>query len=367
MNPNSTDPTNTPPTDESAPQTTPPAEVPATSPDATPAPDATTETPVAPAAPTTPSPFGSPVSTETPTIETPTNLGAAPTPAPTEAPAQSPFGAAPVGSPTPGAQGPKNKKLPLIIGIVAGAIVLIAVAVVLFLMFTTVSKQDYRDAAVKFNDVSSASTQLNVEAASLGRSISGSTSDSDFEASLTEAKDAVAKLSTQNDELSKLKAVRVGEGAELYKTFDDKLEAYVDYANGLVTSVENLRPAMKVCSGASDATDNSARVKVLKDCSTALGNIKDLPNESFKTFVDKMKTAYASYATTFEKMAAITAPFGAQAAEYRALRTEMTETQSTIVDASSDFTKSLRDSDDKFSPKESADALAKYLTEKQRD
>lgn len=359
MNPD-TDPNNTPPADGTTPTPTPDTQAEPVL-EATPSP-----VPAADDAPVTP--VESPAAIPTPETTTSNSFASANA----TTPADSATPAAPVATPfvaSSGAPAPKKtntNKIILIASIVGGVVILGIIAVVLFLMFTTVSKQDYRDAAVQFNSVSRSSSALTSSASTLGRSASGSTSDATFQESLKASQDAIAKIETENDELSKLKAVRVGEGAELYKTFNDKVDAYVGYAKGLVTSVENIRPAMVVCDKVSDANDPAARVTALKACSTALGDVKDLPNSSFKKFVEEIKKAYASYATTYEGIAALTSPYGAQAAQYRTLRDEMSETQKNISAASKEFTTSLTESDKQFSVKESADKLGDYLTEQQR-
>lgn len=364
MNPNNNDPTNTPPADNTSPETTP-------TPESNPAPAPTPEV----------NPFAQP----SPTPEA--NQAFGPAPQPTSTPELTPFTSdqQPVTNsqppvtdqppltnnqqPTPyQTPGPNksNKKALLIGGIIAGVVVLAIIAAVVFNLLTTVSKQDYRNATLQFNAVSRASTTLNSEASSLGSAVSGSTSDEKFQESLKEARDAVEKIKTENEKLSKEKAVRVGEGAELYKTFDEKLSQYLTYAGGLVTSVENIRPAMLTCDKIGDVTESDARVAALNECSAALNGVKDIPNEAFKAYIDKIKGAYTEYADIYQKVSAITAPFGAQSAEYRALRDRMNEAQRNLSAASRDFTTALKESDDKYDVKPSSKVLGDYLTEQQR-
>ena len=330
MNPDNTDPTNTPPAE------TPVTETPA--PDF--APNPTTESTAPIAAPSTP-----------PVEATPT-------------PATDPTPPALVGAP-----GPKNantKKIVLIASITAGVVLLAAIAAIIFATMNNVSKADYAAAAKQFNEVSRANSTLTSEASSLSRQASGSGDEDEFTDGLKEVKAAVADIKAENDELSKMKAVRVGEGAELYKTFNDKLAANLTYSEGLIASIENARPAMVVCDKISDATDTSARTAAIKACSDALGSVKDLPNDAFKVYVGKIKEGYAKYATISEKVAGISDPYGAQYEEYKVLRDDMRETQTSISNATREFTKSLRESDDKYSVRESANALGEYLTEQQR-
>lgn len=300
---------------------------------------------------------------QTPATETPVTP-AGPTPAnPFEQ--TTPATTSSTGGVTPGQKKPVNKKLIAIIGGAVGVILLAIVGVAVFLALTTVSKEDYRAATLQYNEVSRSSSALTREVSSLSSGLSRST-DAEFAASAKEVEEALATLRDENKKLGGEKAVTVGEGKELYTTFNTKLSAYTAYADELMTSVKSLRPAMVVCEKISDEKDNAGRVTALKACSTALGDVKDLPNAEFKTFVGVLQKSYSDYATAFEKTAALTAPFGAQNAEYRALRDQATEAQKNITTASREFSSALGERDKEMSVKESADALAKYLTEQQR-
>lgn len=356
MNPNSSDPSNTPPADDVTPETPLNPEV--------------TETPVAPE-----TPAEAPVEAPAPEV---TAEPVAPAPAPEVA---SPFTAgtpegtnpvAPVGttatftaSGAPEAPKKNSKKIVLIASIVGGAILLAVIGVVVFLLLTTVSKDDYRAAAKQFNEVSKASSSLNSDVASLGRA-SGNTTDSDFDTRLKDTEASLANLKTQNEELSKLKAVRVGDGAALYKTFNDKVAAYVAYGDDLLVSVKNIRPAMVVCSKAGSAADADARVAVIKQCAESLGKVSDLPSSEFKTFVTDIKVAYEEYAKVYEQMTALKSPFGDQYEQYKTLSTQMSAVSKKISTIASTFSDALKAHDDQVSVKDSADALADYLNEQQK-
>lgn len=260
---------------------------------------------------------------------------------------------------------PKTKKAILIGGIIAGALVLAIIGVVVFLALTSVSKQDYQDAAKQFNQVSLASSGLIPDVKSLGVS-TGSGNDAAFEENLKETEGSLEKIKTENEALSKLKAVQVGEGANLYKTFDEKLDAYLTYGTGIVASVKNLRPAMVVCEKISAASEAAARVATLKECAAAFDAVKDIPDASFKAYITTLKDAYKEYATTYEGINALSNPYGAQYEQYKPLRDKMYDVQDKITDATKAFTNSLNESDDKYSINESADALAAYLNDQQR-
>ena len=246
MDPNATNPNNVPPAGD-----TPPAPATPASPEAPVAPEAPApvepEAPVAPATPVTPAAPAAP------------NLfAAAGTPEAPAAPQTPGF------APTPASQAPGSKnKIVLIAAIVGGAVLLAIIGVVAYFMLTSVSKQDYQEATRQYNKVSVASAGLTSDVASVSYSISGD-DDAEFNEAVKEAEDSIAEIKTENEALSKMKAVRVGDGAKLYGTFNDKVKNYLAYATDLIDSVKNLRPAMATCAKVSDATDTASRVAALR-------------------------------------------------------------------------------------------------------
>lgn len=339
MDPNATNPNNVPPTDDTPPVQPPVSDVPA--PEAAPA----SEAPATPVAPEAPAPAA-----EAPAPETP---GAAQNP-----------GFAATAATAPQAPKPKNKII-LIAAIAGGTVLLAVVGVIVFLMLTSVSKQDYQEATRQYNDVSIATAGLTSDVASVSYTIS-SDDDAEFNDAVKEAEDSIAKIKTENDELSKMKAVRVGDGAKLYGTFNDKVKNYLAYATDLINSVKNLRPAMTTCGKVSDAKDAASRVAALKGCSSELQGVTDIPNAEMKTFIGTIATAYGEYATVYEQINALSNPYGSQYEQYKTLRDKMYAVQDKISDASSTLSDSLEKRDDEMSVKDSAKALGDFLTEKQK-
>ena len=325
-----------------------------------------TPTPVVEPTPTTevPTPESAPSVEPAPVTETPAPVapvtpvpGVTPSPFTAETP-QSPQ------APQP-AKPSKAKKIILIASIAAGVVILAIIALVVFLALTTVSKKDYRDAAVQLNTISEENSTLSSSVSSLGYD-TGDVSDSTFNDDMQDAETSIAKIKSENVELGKLKAVRVGDGAKYYKTFNDKLTAYLAYGSDLVTSVKALRPAMVTCNKVNDAEDTAATVTALKDCSNALGNVSNLPNAEIKTYVSTLKDGYANYASTYESMAALTDPYGDQYDQYQTLRDKMYSIQDTISKASTTFSDALDKRDTDLSVKDSANALGNFLTAKQQ-
>lgn len=286
-------------------------------------------------------------------------------PEPTDQPAAAAF--APVTTttaPVPVQPPNGNKKRITIIAAIAGVVLLVVAAVLVYISMTTVSKQDYAAAATQYTQVSSDNSALSSAVSRLSNAASDD--DAEFNEALTAAKTSKDSLVASNEALGKLKAVKVGKGGELYKAFDTKLEAYLAYGDGLIESVNGLRPAMVTCGAISDSKDEAARVTALKACSEGLGKVGELKNPAFNTLAATLKTQYADYAVVYEKRAALSDPFGDQYEEYKKLRDQLYDIQDNIRDASSTFSKEINAKDDELSVKESANALSDYLIEQQR-
>lgn len=281
---------------------------------------------------------------------------------PSADPATPVFAAAPAPTPPPSSKG---KKIALIAGIAGGAVLLIIAAVIAYILLMTVSKQDYQAAAQQYNATSAASTSLTTKASLLSLGLSSS-SEEEFTADAKELEEAIATLEEENAALGELKAVRVGEGKEVYATFNTKLTEYVAYAKDLVASVKTLRPALVKCNEIGDATATAARVTALNACATALNAVGEMPNAEFKTYVDAIKKEYTTYAATYESISKLTSPFGSQSAQYKTLRDTMYDTQDNILAASKSFSEAIEKRDDEVSVKESATALGEFLTEQQQ-
>jgi len=357
MDPNATNPNNVPPAGD-----TPPTQPPAND---TPAPEApvTPETPVTPeVAPVEPAAPAAPVAPEAPAAPAASNPFAAA--AAPEASTSQPAGFA--ATPAPAPQAPNSKKKIILIAAIAGGAVLLAIiGVVVYMLLTSVSQKDYQEATRQYNDVSIASAGLTSDVSSVSYTIS-SDDDAEFNDAVKEAEASIEKIKTENEELSKMKAVRVGDGAKLYGTFNDKVKGYLAYATDLIDSVKNLRPAMATCGKVSDAKDAASRVAALKGCSSELQGVTDIPNAEMKTFIGTIATAYGDYATVYEQINALSNPYGSQYEQYKTLRDKMYAVQDKISDASKTLSSSLEKRDDEMSVKDSAKALGDFLTEKQK-
>ena len=364
MNPTSNDPVPTPPAPQDEPDAT--AQPPVSpAPDAPVAPEAQapSETPVVPAEEVPPvSPTPTPVATPAAPVE-PVTANDQPT---------NPFttNAAPVVAPAPAPQPPKSsqpsKKTILIIAITAGVVVLGAILALLYFMVFSVSAKDYREAALQYDKVRSANSDLGSSIQSLG-SASGSTTDSSFDSRMQDAEDSLATIKKENEALSKLKAVRVGEGGALYNTFNDKLNKYLTYSGDMVTSIKNLRPALTACTKATESTaDKDALIAGLKSCSKDISGVSNLPNEDVKTLVKSFGDNYKKYADIYEQVAALKSPFGADYAQYKTLRDQLYNVQDAITADGKTFRDNIKKHTDEIGVKDAADKLDGFLSDKQK-
>lgn len=272
---------------------------------------------------------------------------------------------APLVSPTSDSNTTKSKKMILIASIVGGVVLLALIGTLLYISLMTVSKQDYRDAAVQFKTVSTAGSKLSSTVKAFSSASMSSSSNSN-ETTAKNAKDSVINIREKNAELRDFKAVRVGEGKELYTAFDSKLTAYLANADDIIISVEKVMPALTSCSSVNKATDRVAQLAAIKTCSTNLNSVKDIPNVEFKAFVDSVKDGYTKYIAIYESMSALTNPYGSQYEEYKTLRDESNAIQKSIQTASKTFTTDIEKRDNEVSVQASADALSAYLTEQQK-
>lgn len=264
-------------------------------------------------------------------------------------------------------QAPKNKKPLVIAAIIAVVVVVLVIVVVILSSALSVSKADYREALNKYDDLRSANSTLASKVSSLSYGISTAT-DTSFKNNIEAVEEGLDEIKVENEELSKLKAVRVGEGAEVYKAFDEKLEAYLTYSNDLVESIKNVREPLVECNDAtkavSSSTDRSAAAAAIKVCTDKIDNIKSIPDKDMKTFIDTFGTSLEKLSTIINQLSGITDPYGAQYDQYKALRDQTYDAQDELRNASKDLTSNLQKHGKDVNPKEKAEDLSEFLVEK---
>jgi len=258
-----------------------------------------------------------------------------------------------------------RKKLITVASIAGGALVLAIIATILYVSLMTVSKQDYRDAVVQYNAVSGAGSKLTSSIKAFSSStMSGS--DEAYDSAVKTAEGSITSIQEENTKLAELKAVRIGEGKELYTAFNNKLTTYLAYGDDVIGSIEKVRPALVTCAGISKASTSDAQLAAVKSCSTTLNSVNDVPNAEFSTFINSLKGGYTKYITVYEGMSALTSPFGSQYDQYKSLRDQMNAIQKDIQAASKTFSTDIAKHDSDVSVKASADALGNYLSKQQK-
>jgi len=258
-----------------------------------------------------------------------------------------------------------NKKLVRIAAIVGGALLLAIIGALVYASIATVSAKDYQEAVTQYNKASVANSALASDVAQLTSNL-GTDSDEEFKTSLTEAEKSLVELKDESAKLGELKAVRVGEGKDLYTTFDTKMATYVTYAGDIIESVKKAQPAIAVCDKVKSAPDKVTGLAALQDCSTKLTAVGDLPNAEFKAYIASIGDLYAKYAVNYQGLADLTDPFGAQYERYKTYRDGLSATTKGLSTASKDYTAAIKKHNDEVSVKDSAQALGKYLSEQQK-
>ena len=257
-----------------------------------------------------------------------------------------------------------NRQPALVIGIVVAVVAVILIVIFMISLFT-VSKQDYKDALSKYNDVSIANSGVTIKTSSLQYSAS---SDSGFDSDVEAVKSAIKELEEANKELGKLKAVKTGEGKEKYQAFNEKLGKYTTHITDLVTSLQSVKSVLSTCEDAQKgASSNIAAVTAgLQTCITALDTIGDTPDSDTKKFIAILKAEYTKLSTVTTQIGGITDPYGKQYEQYSALRDQMRDITSTLSKAASDYSSSTQRSADAVDPRTEANALRDFLQEKTR-
>lgn len=267
--------------------------------------------------------------------------------------------------PQPSAPAPGNKKLALWVGIAVGAAILIGAAIVIVVGLMSVSKEDYRKTYSQMGEVSSANSDLDLKMSSIQFGLTSST-DTKFKNDVEAAQKAIEKVREENKELSGLKAVKVGEGKKRYDEFNDKLENYLTFVSGALTSISDFRDAAKTCDTAkNNMSSDAASVKsAIDECVSALKKVGDVPNDDVKTYTKAMSTEMENLSSLVSKMALITDPYGSQYEQYKSIRDQVYEVQDNLSDAATDFSSNFEKHAEEAEIKDAAASFLDFLDEK---
>jgi hypothetical protein len=245
--------------------------------------------------------------------------------------------------------------------IIAGAVIVLVVVLLIVLMaMFTVSKKDYQAALDQFNKVADANSSLTSSVSSLGYDVDSAT-DTVFNNDVDSAQTSLDKLKTANNNLSTLKAAKVGDGKKQYDAFNAKLSSYETYAANIVSSVKTLRPALKVCNDVSSAASSEINA-ALTACVSRMGTVNgDVADADFKQFFGAIKDGFTQYLALLTKKAALSDPYGTDYNQYTALRDQSYKVQDAISSASKDFISNAEKHANAVDPKDAANALGTFL------
>lgn len=252
----------------------------------------------------------------------------------------------------------KNKKLLIVAAAILGAVVVLGIIAFVIINMLSVSKKDYRDAAIQFNKVASASSLLSTALFTLQYDTTGSTTETEFTNDSSAVDKALLTLKDENTKFATLKAVKVGEGKKYFDAFNVKLNNYSTYVKDFTTSMKSVRPAFTTCGNSDSGSDVNAR---LATCISALANATDVPNVDLKQYVTTLQTQFASLKDLTAQATALTDPYGKQYEQYKVLRDKRYVVQDAVSSASKDFKSNLTKHADDVDPKTSANALSDFL------
>lgn len=256
---------------------------------------------------------------------------------------------------------PQKKKKILIASIVGGLLLLIGAGVGIYYLLTHVSDEDYRRAEAQLTEIRRADTAMVREVSSLSRSTSTVT-EATFDEKLADARASLDKIKTENEALAKEKAVRFGEGADLYSAFNNKAQSYFVYVDELIASVDTIRPALAPCQKiGSSSVEVADRASVVNDCVAELKKAGDLPNAEFNRYFSSLKDKYAAYGDLYERYNKLTSPNGSQRAEYTKIRDEATKLLTEIRSLRTEFLNDLDARDKETSLKDVSDDLRDFF------
>lgn len=269
--------------------------------------------------------------------------------------------------PQSGSAPKNNKKLFLWIGIAVGAVLLIGATIAIIMAIFVVSKDDYRKAYGQMLEVSTVSYDLNSGSSSIQYGMESST-DTKFKNDAESTEKAIEKIRQENKKLADFKAVKFGEGKAKYEAFSKKLDEYLTFNSGLLTSATELREASVSCESATNEamTSIDSAKAVIDECVSALKKVDGIPNEDMKVYSQKLVTEYDKLSSLVGDLAQITDPYGAQYEQYKSIRDQLYKVQENINDARTDFRSNLEKHAKDADINNSADEFLDFLDDKIR-
>lgn len=259
-----------------------------------------------------------------------------------------------------------SKKALIVIASIVGFFVIVGIVLAVIMAVFAVSKKDYQAALTQYNKIARADRQLKTEITTMSYGIRYA-SNAIYSKSTEEARRSIKEVSDENTELSKLKAVRSGEGKKLYRLFSDKVSGYTKYNESVVTSLNDARTSLTACNTAASGSSSAESAKKAADtCVAELKKVKDTPNVDIRNFLGSYQTQMEKLSLLAGQLAAITDPYGTQRSQYLSLRRQVLAVQGTVSTASVKLKKDIDTHGKDVSPKEAAKKLSDFLAEKSR-
>ncbi len=243
-------------------------------------------------------------------------------------------------------------------------LVVLLLAYMIYAILVTPARQPYRDALAQYKNVYNANIAVMTTGSSLNAS---SATDEQFTQSTERVRKALSALKTENEALGKKDVLKDGEGKEKYDILTEKVNAYVDYNNDMLTAMQKVRPVIYECSRSmTNVTEDAASVNAMRACADNLEKLEDVPNRDYQSLVVTSQKLYAEFAVNLEQRAALADPDGVDKVQYDTLSEEQTQILEALNAASSTFSRDLQKSKQTYDITESAMALDKYLNKKAR-
>lgn len=255
----------------------------------------------------------------------------------------------------------RTKSILAIAGII-GAILIGALLV--YGILVTPARQPYRDALTQYQNVGRANAILTAAGASLNAS---KATGEEFEKNIQTAQTALKSLRTENEALGKKDVLKDGEGKAKYEAYNEKLQEYMTYNENVLTSMLKVRPVLYTCSqDMTDITASAASITAIRDCSTNLGELKDVADTDYRKLIVAFQADYDTLATILEQIAALKDPSGADKAQNTALLSQRDDAITQLSDTSSQFSKDVQQSRNQILTTDTEKKLGDYLKEKSR-
>lgn len=253
-----------------------------------------------------------------------------------------------------------SSRLKKILPVFAAILALLLGAVAIYAILVGPSKEPYRDALTQYRNFYNANVAFTNSGAGLN---AGAATDEAFAKNVETVRSAMKSVEVENEALGKYDVLQTGEGRELYDSFNSKLADYIEYNDGVITSIEVLRPTLFVCSQQMNSVSQDADgAASLRKCAEDLEDAKTVPNEPYQKMAERFSHAYATAADATEQIAKLDDPEKADKKKYAELISQQEDAIADLTAASTTFSRDLQQSRAKVDITDAAMKLDNYLT-----